>query len=161
FRLLTGGSRTALPRHQTLAALVGWSYDLLAEPERALFNRLSVFAGGFGLDAAEAVCGDEGDVLDLLGNLVGKSLVVADGGAGGVERYHLLETLRHYGAERLDAAGASAPIRARHLAWCVDLAERAEPDLFGSKQAQWLERLAQEHDNLRLALAWSLEYDPE
>src|SRR5262249_50394294 len=82
-------------------------------------------------------------------------------GAGGVERYHLLETLRHYGAERLDAAGASAPIRARHLAWCVDLAERAEPDLFGPEQAQWLGRLAQGDDNLRLALAWSLEYDPE
>src|SRR5262249_718020 len=132
----------------------------LSEPERALFNRLSVFAGGFTLDAAEAVCEGVGDVLDLLENLVTKSLVVADGAVGGVERFHLLESLRQYGAEMLEAADAPGSIRARHLAWCVDLAERAEPHLFGGEQAQYLERLAREHDNVRAALTWSREHDP-
>jgi predicted ATPase/class 3 adenylate cyclase len=161
FRLLITGSRTARRRQQTLQATIDWSYNLLTEREREMFRRLSVFAGGFCFDAVEAVCQDAGDVLDLLSNLVNKSLVVADGGANGVERYRLLETLRQYGAERLDAAGESVSTRARHLTWCVDLGETAESLLYGPEQAQWLERLAREHDNFRAALAWSVEHDPE
>jgi predicted ATPase/class 3 adenylate cyclase len=187
FRLLTGGSRAALPRQQTLAALVGWSYDLLAGPERTLFNRLSVFAGGFTLEAAEAVCsgvlgagysvlGDQegpsiaaipstqhlapstsGDVLDLLSALVDKSLVVADGGAGGVERYRLLETLRQYGRERLVGAGEAQSIHQRHAAYYLGLAVEAEPHLTEVRQLVYLAQLDPEVDNLRAALSWYLD----
>jgi non-specific serine/threonine protein kinase len=154
FRLLTGGSRAALPRQQTLVALVGWSYDLLAEPERTLFNRLSVFAGGFTLEAAEAVGGDGGDVLDLLSALVDKSMVVAMGGAGGVERYRLLETLRQYGRERLVETGQAQSIQQRHAAYYTGLAVAAEPYLTESRQLVYLARLDHEVDNLRAAFRW-------
>jgi non-specific serine/threonine protein kinase len=140
FRLLTGGSRTALPRQQTLAAAVGWSYDLLAEPERQLFNRLSVFAGGFTLEAAEAVCGDD-NALDLLSSLVGKSLVVADGGVGGVERYRLFETLRQYGREKLVAAGEAAEVHQWHAAYYLRRAEELAPQIHDRRQLVALARL--------------------
>ncbi len=128
FRLLTGGSRTALPRQQTLRALIDWSYDLLTGQERTLLCRLSVFAGGWTLDAAEAVCAGESieawEVLDLLTGLVDKSLVVSETGEDS-ERYRLLETIRQYGAERLSESGGEAVLHERHAAWFLAFAEQA------------------------------------
>lgn len=159
FRLLTGGVRTALPRHQTLRAAVDWSYDLLSLQERLLFGRLSVFAGGFTLEAAERVCSgdglDESEVLGLLSGLVDRSLAVAEERSGKA-RYSLLNTMRQYAREKLEESGQEALPRTRHLDWCVSLAERAEPELTGPDQAEWLDRLEAEHDNLRAALTWSV-----
>ena len=159
FRLLTGGSRSALPRQQTLRALVDWSYDLLDEAEQALFARLSVFAGGFMLDSAEAVCADgEADsyeVLDLLSSLVDKSMVIWDGGAS---RYRMLETLREYARERLVEGGLLEVLENRHATHFLAIAEEAEPELEqGPKQHECLDRLENEHDNLRAALRWVVE----
>jgi predicted ATPase/class 3 adenylate cyclase len=171
FRLLTGGSRTALPRQQTLRALIDWSHDLLPEPERALLRRLSVFAGGWALEAADAICaGGQGsagillpaDVIDALTRLVDKSLVVVDENVpGGEARYRLLETIRQYARDRLLESGESALVRDRHLDWFVCLAEEAEPGLRGSEALSWLVRLTLEQENLRAALAWGLEHRPE
>jgi predicted ATPase/class 3 adenylate cyclase len=159
FRLLTGGSRTALERHQTLRTAVDWSYDLLSERERRLFERLSVFAGGFTLAAAEAVTSGEGirpaDVLELLSDLVDKSLAAAEE-RDGETRYHLLETMRQYAEEKLASSDERDALRDRHAGWCVTLAEGAEPELTGPEQVPWLERLELEHANLRAALAWSV-----
>ena len=158
FGLLTGGSRTALPRHQTLRGTLDWSYDLLSPKERALLRRLSVFAGGWTLEAAEVVCTGEGveaqDILDLLAQLVFKSLVLMDAQEGDV-RYRLLETVREYSRDRLDESGEAAGVRTRHLKWYLRLAERAEPELIGADQSLWLDRVGVEHDNLRAALEWS------
>ncbi|MGQ0550991.1 MAG: ATP-binding protein [Armatimonadota bacterium] len=155
FRLLTGGSRTALPRHQTLRAAIDWSYDLLSETERKVLRRLSVFAGGWTLEAAEAICVGEDiewhEALDLLMQLVDKSLVLMEE-QGGTVRYRLLETVRQYGREKLLESGEADVVGGRHRAWYLGLAERAEPELLGSNQATWLERLDTEHDNLRAAL---------
>jgi predicted ATPase/class 3 adenylate cyclase len=157
FRLLTGGSRTALRRQQTLQAAVDWSHDLLTEPERTLLRRLAVFAGGWTLAAAEAVGGAAplapDAVLELLGALVDKSLVVADADADGT-RYRSLETIRQYAAGRLVEAGEAAATRARHRDWYLALAERAAPALTGRDQVAWFRRLTVEHDNLRAALEW-------
>lgn len=156
FRLLTGGGRTEMPRHQTLRAALDWSYDLLSESEKGLLRRLSVFAGGFDFEAAEAVCGDpDVDVLDLLARLVEKSLVIFDEQAG-TPRYRLLETVRLYGQEMLAAAGEESAVRARHRDWYLMMVERAEPALAGPEQQDWLDRLELEHDNVRVALRWSL-----
>jgi predicted ATPase/class 3 adenylate cyclase len=159
FRLLTGGSRTALPRQQTLRAAVDWSHDLLTEPERILLRRLSVFAGGFSLDAAEQVCGDRQvapeDVLDLLTRLVSRSLALLETGpAGG--RYRLLETIREYALGKLRAAGEEPELRRRHLQCCIGFAEPAVPALCGPDQQAWLDRLQAELDNFRAAFGWSL-----
>src|SRR5713226_5481995 len=155
FRLLTGGSRTALPRQQTLRALIDWSYDLLSPSEGALLRRLSVFAGGWTLEAAEAVCAGEGveewEVLDLLTSLVEKSLVLYEE-RGGEGRYRLLETVRQYARDRLLEAGEAEAVRGRHLGFVLRLAEEAEPKLSGPEQVVWLDRLEAEHDNLRAAL---------
>jgi non-specific serine/threonine protein kinase len=160
FRLLRGGSRAALPRHQTLQALVDWSYGLLTAAEQTVFDRLAVFTGGFTLEAAEAVCAGGGiaveDVLDALLRLVEKSLVIAEAGRGEVERYRLLETLREYARERLAASGEDAAAHNRHARYFLALAETAEPELYGPQQIAWLERLELEHDNLRAALGWCL-----
>ncbi|MCS7197191.1 MAG: tetratricopeptide repeat protein [Candidatus Bipolaricaulota bacterium] len=161
FRLLTGGSRTALPRQQTLRAMMDWSYELLNERERTLFRRLSTFAGGFTLEAAEAICADEQipvhEIMDLLLNLVSKSLVVfSDEDA----RYRLLETVRQYARDKLLETGEAVQVRTRHRDWFLALAERAESALQGPDQALWLKRLELEHDNLRAALEWS-STDPE
>jgi non-specific serine/threonine protein kinase len=162
FRLLTGGSRTALPRQQTLRATVDWSYDLLGESERALLRRLSVFAGGWSLEAAEVVCagGEVGayDILDLLTQLVNKSLVQVEE-SGTEARHRMLETIRQYAAEKLAAAGEADGLRLRHLEFFLRLAEEAEPELHGTEQLAWLARLHQEQDNLRAALGWSLGGD--
>ncbi|MFN8633241.1 MAG: tetratricopeptide repeat protein [Chloroflexota bacterium] len=160
FRLLTGGSRSALPRYRTLRATIDWSFDLLDDAERTLLRRLAVFAGGWSLEAAESICADEAlapdDVLDLLSGLVAKSLVLADEHPEGV-RYRLLESLRAYAEERLAEAGETNLLRMRHRDWFVALAERAEPELAGTQQGLWLARLDAEYDNLRAALAWSVE----
>ena len=156
FRLLTGGARTALERQQTLAATVGWSYLLLTGAERMLLTRLSVFAGGFDLAAAEAVCGSGGlDVLEvagLLGSLVDKSLVVAEP-AGGTLRYRLLETIRLFAAERLAEVGGdqAAAVAAAHCAHFLSLAETAAAYLAGPEQGSWLARLDADQANLRRA----------
>ena len=158
FRLLTGGSRTALPRQQTLRSLIDWSYDLLQEPEKVLLQRLSVFAGGWTLDAAEQVCVGEqvedGEVLDLLSSLIDKSLVAVEQSDGRV-RYRLLETVRQYARERLLESGGAETMRERHRDYFLRLAEAADDQLLGAEQAGWLQRLEDEHDNLRSALEWS------
>ena len=155
FRLLSGGNRTAMPRQQTLRALIDWSFDLLNDGERALLRRLAVFAGGWTLEGAEAVGTDtdigEHEVLDLLSNLVDKSLVSMD--AEG-QRYRLVETVRQYAQERLVAAGERNATRDRHLAFYLALAERVSPELVGPAQATWLARLDPEGENLLAAHAW-------
>jgi len=161
FKLLTGGGRDLPNRQRTLRAALDWSWDLLAEGEQALLARLAVFAGGWTLDAAEAVCaGDDLEawaVLDALDALVSKSLVQADESGEEAGRYRLLETIRQYATERLGERGEAAAMRYRHLAWCLDLAEQAFEPLMGPDQAAWLVRLETEHDNLRAALAWARE----
>jgi predicted ATPase/class 3 adenylate cyclase len=158
FRLLTGGSRTALPRQQTLRALIDWSYDLLTETEQALLARLSVFVGGWTLEAAEEVCQDEAipgwEVLNLLTQLVDKSLVIYEAQAG-QERYHLLETVRQYAQDKLLDSGRGGRVRDRHSDWFLKLAEAADAQLQGPEQELWLRRLETEHPNLRAALNWS------
>jgi len=160
FRLLSAGSRTAMPRHRTLHATMDWSHELLPEEEQILFRRLSVFAGGFTLDAAESVCAGEGlerdAVLDLLSHLVDKSLVRMREESGEA-RYRLLETIRQYGREKLSGSGEAEKFRERHAGYYLALAEAAEPELKGAWQVAWLERFEQEHDNLRAAISWSLE----
>ena len=158
FSLLTSGNRSALARHQTLRAAVDWSYDLLSGPERELFARLSVFAGGFTLAAAESVCGDA-PVLDLLSRLVDQSLVIPDG--GGQARFRMLETLRRYAGERLTEAGTAEILRRRHADWVLEFAEQAEPLLRGPRQSEWLRRLDAERDNISAAIDWAFGQDPE
>ncbi|MGH2721521.1 MAG: ATP-binding protein, partial [Actinomycetota bacterium] len=156
FHLLTGGCRTVLPRHQTLRASIDWSHDLLSDPERVLLRRLSVFPGGWTLEAAEQVCAGAGTapamVLDLLTALVDKSLVTTEESRSTV-RYRLLETVRQYAGQRLTEEGGGAVVRARHLAWCVEFAERAEPEVMrsGTKDPAF-ERVAEEIPNLRAAV---------
>ncbi len=160
FRLLTGGSRMLLPRHQTLRATMDWSYELLVEQEKALLRRLSVFAGSWTLEAAEAVCGGDGledwEVLELQSHLIEKSLAMVEENPAGETRYRLLGTIRQYARDRLVEAGEAARVRTRHLEWFVELAEKAAAELRGRDQALWFGRLEQEHDNLRAALEWSL-----
>ncbi|HMD80924.1 MAG TPA: tetratricopeptide repeat protein, partial [Anaerolineales bacterium] len=155
FRLLTGGSRTALPRQQTLRALIDWSYNLLNKEERTVLRSLSVFVGGWTLEAAEAVC-DNSNMLDLLTHLVDKSLVAVDLEHGDEPRYYLLETIRQYAREKSAELNASEPIRDRHLSYFLALAERAEPEVQGAEQRIWFDRLELELDNFRAALEWSL-----
>ena len=165
FRLLAGATRTALPHQQTLRAAMDWSYDLLTEPERALLRRLAVFAGGWTLEAAEAICGDDGlagvggeAILDLLSRLVDKSLVEVESGTA--PRYRMLETVRQYGWEKLRDANELVRFRDRHRDWCISLAETASRFLQGPQQKTWLDRLDGERDNLRAALDWGLEAAP-
>jgi predicted ATPase len=155
FSLLTAGSRTALPRHQTLRAIVDWSWDLLDEAERRVLRRLSVFSGGATPGAAEQVCGpadNPADLLDLIASLVDKSLVTATGEAE--VRYRLLETVRAYAAERLAEAGEEDQVRAAHARYFLDLAEQGEPRLRSADQLTWLARLSAEHDNFAAALRY-------
>jgi non-specific serine/threonine protein kinase len=167
FRLLTGGARTALPRQQTLRALIDWSYDILSGGEQLLLQRLSVFVGGWTLEAAEEVCAEDGmeayEILDLLTQLVNKSLVlVIDHSPSGETRYRMLETIRQYAREKLlDTTGgaSAASIRGKHLAYFARLTGQAEPELYRSNQVFWLDRLEEELDNLRLALEWALTGD--
>jgi len=167
FAILTGGSRAAKPRQQTLRAMVEWSWELLTGAEQAVLARLSVFAGGFGLAAAEAVAAGPdvpaGEVAGLLGALVDKSLVQFGDAGAGPGRYRLLETVREYAAGQLDALGPAAARTARiaHRDYYVALAEAAAPQLIGPGQAEWLDRLDAELGNLRAAIAVSLaQADP-
>src|SRR5205814_2038514 len=157
FRLLTGGSRTAMPRHQTLRAALDWGHHLLNAPERKLFRRLAVFPGSFELAAAEAVCAGPdmpaAEVLDLLSRLVDKSLVVPRAGPGGQTRYLMLETIRQYAAERLLEAGEEDPLRSRHLEHFLALAEHAATFERRPGQADWLERLEAGQEELA---GWTL-----
>ncbi len=160
FRLLTGGSRTALPRQQTLRALIDWSYDLLDEAERKALNRLSVFAGGWTFEAAEAVAGPE--TLELMSRLVDKSLVVVEDAAqAGEKRYRLLETIRQYGGDKLLESGESQAARDLHLAAYLSLVLEAEPKLDSPELVRRLDRLEPELDNFRQAMEWALERSPE
>ncbi len=152
FRLLSTGSRAALPRHQTLRAIVDWSWELLDDRERRTLRRLSVFHGGATPDAAEHVADD---TLEVIAALVDKSLVVAEG--NGEVRYRLLETVRMYAAERLAEAGEERRVRDAHAAWFTALAERADPELRGRDQAVWAERLMPERDNFSAALRHAID----
>jgi len=160
FRLLTGGSRTAVARQRTLEATIDWSYDLLSESERTMLCRLSVFPGGWTLEAAEEVCSGDGiekdDMLDLLSRLVDKSLVIVEDDATGDRRYRFLETVRQYGRERLLRSGEAERVRGLHLAFFFDLVRHAEPELRRADQGSWLNRLQLDLDNLRSALEWCL-----
>jgi predicted ATPase/class 3 adenylate cyclase/Tfp pilus assembly protein PilF len=157
FRLLVSGSRTALPRQQTLRALIDWSHDLLTESERVLLRRLSVFAGGWTLQAAEEVCSgtsiEAWEVLDLLARLIDKSLVVAELQEGR-ERYRFMEMIRQYGQERLAESKETDEIAHKHAQHFMQMAKESYGELWGSKQGYWLARLETEHDNLRAALEW-------
>ncbi|HEY3058989.1 MAG TPA: LuxR C-terminal-related transcriptional regulator [Chloroflexota bacterium] len=160
FGLLVAGPRTVLPRQQTLRATVDWSYALLSEAERMLFRSLFVFAGGWTLDAADLVCGNQPGVLRLLEQLVNRSLVQATPWKTET-RYRLLETLRQYAAEKAHEADEDVVLRERHLDWFVALAERAQPGLRTSELPELLDRLEAEHDNIRAALRWAAEQRPE
>ncbi len=172
FRLLTGGSRTAVPRHHTLSALIEWSYDLLLPGERALLRRLSVFAGGWTFDAVEHVCGPASipdhetvpaaeqdatwDVLEALTQLVNKSLVVVDE-QGNETRYRFLETIRQFAHDKLLESGEDERVRGRHLNYFLALAQRGEPQLHGREQVEWFDRFDVEQDNFRAVYDWALK----
>ena len=159
--LLTGGPVDLPARQRTLREAIAWSYDLLDESERALFRRLSAFAGGWSLEAAEAVgwpgADPMGDVLEILGSLVDKSLVQRVPTALDEARFAMLETIREFGLEQLEAAGEAAATRDRHAAFFLTLAEEAEPHLRGVEQKRWLDLLEEEHDNVRAGLRWSID----
>ena len=172
FRLLTGGSRTALPRHQTLLAMIEWSYDLLSDAEGALLRRLAVFIGEWTLEAAEAVCADRDsaarvqavkpiatpDVMDLLLRLVDKSLILSEE-RGGQARYRMLETIRQFAREKLSGSGEELPLRARHLEFFLRYSEQAEAKLHTAGNLIWLHQLGAEYENLRAALDWARTVD--
>ncbi|MBV9577622.1 MAG: hypothetical protein JO057_03420 [Chloroflexi bacterium] len=160
--LLTGGGRSAPDRQRTLRDAIAWSFDLLSSAEQALFRRLAVFVGGWTLDAAEAVCDldGSGDVLDVLAALVDHSLVGAGPGANKQPRFTMLETVREFALERLEACHEAEDQRERHAAHGLALARAAGSEVYGAGQLAWLERLDQEHANLRGALSWYLERDP-
>ena len=159
--LLTGGARDLPTRHQTLRAAIAWSYDLLSSGPQALFARLAVFVGGWTLDAAEAVCNPPGlppvDVLDGVAALVDESLVRPEDGPDGEPRFAMLETVAEYAREQLTASGEDEALGRAHAAFYLALAERVEPEVQGSRQVAWLDRLEREHDNLRTALRWWVE----
>jgi predicted transcriptional regulator len=173
FRLLTGGSRTALPRQQTLRAMIDWSYSLLSEQEKTLFRRLSVFVGGWTLEAAESVCASVGqdgtsysqsilphDVMDLLTRLVDKSLVLTEESTRQI-RYYRLETIRQYSREKFFESDEVENLRDRHLDFFVQFTERVDENLKGRDQLIWQNRMSEEQDNLRAALEWGLSRNPE
>ena len=164
--VLTSGSRDVPERQQTLRGAIAWSYDLLDAGSRRFLDRLSVFRGGFTLDLADAVGGPPeeigGDVLDRLTELVDQSLIRLDDNTDdSIEpRFVMLETIREYAAEMLAGGGQGTQIQGRHATAFLDLAQRAAPNLTGSDQRSWLDRLERDHDNLRAALEWAIEYDP-
>lgn len=161
-RLLADDSQTAPPRQRTLKGTLDWSLDLLSEPEKGLFGRLAVFAGGWTLEAAEAVgkgdgIEDDDEVLEPLLGLVEKSLVVAEARERGEVRYRLLEPVRQYGRESLEESGEAGAAHGRHAAYFLALVERVDPETRGPRQGAWLEQLQKEHDNFRAALSWALD----
>lgn len=172
FRLLIGGSRAALPRHQTLRAMIDWSYDLLSTKERILLRRLSIFSGGWTLEAAEGICAD-GDwgpndqsiqpeaILELLSQLADKSLIIQYEASSPDMRYRMMEPIRQYAHEKIAEQKESERMRSGHLSYFMNFAETSEPFLRTNTQVAWLNRLADDLDNLRLALDWGLENDLE
>jgi predicted ATPase/DNA-binding CsgD family transcriptional regulator len=165
FRLLKSGRRMADPRHRTLRTTIDWSHDLLSDEEQVLFRRLSVFAGGWTLEAAEEVCAGEDiekeEVLDLLTHLTDKSLVLVSVSDGEEARYRFLETVRHYAREKLKGSGEESETQRRHAHFFAALGVQAEPGLHSAEEVTWRRRLAANHDNLRAALAWGEQHDPE
>jgi predicted ATPase len=165
FRLLTGGRRTSVERQQTLRATVDWSYSLLGERERAVFDRLGVFSGSFDAGAAQAIVTGDGveawDLLDALTELVGKSMIVAEETADGTTRYQMLETLGQYARERLDEHGETDQWRRRHAEYFAAWADEAGLGLEGPDELAWRAREDAELDNLRAAVTWALDRDPE
>jgi non-specific serine/threonine protein kinase len=165
FNLLTSGFHSDLPRHQTLRAMIQWSYDLLSAQERLLFHRLSVFAGGWSLEAAEQVCTgndiETDQILDLLTQLLNKSLIVVERTQGQNPRYRMLETIRQYAEEKLRSSDEREIMRDCHLAYFVGVAEQADKNLHSSEMIMWLDRLETELDNIRAALSWGLESNVE
>ncbi len=160
FRLLTGGRRASLERHHTLRAAVDWSYSLLSETERLIFDRLGAFPSAFDADAAIAVAGEgieTWDVIDAMSSLVAKSMLLADRAPSGSTRYQMLETLRHYARERLDAAGTVDTCRRRHAQHYAGLTRQALEGVQVADEEHWLLRMATEIDNLRAAVMWSLD----
>ena len=161
-KLLASGARDLPTRQQTLRGAIDWSYDLLDEQERTFFARLSVFVGGFTLEAAEAVCDPGGDLsfdtLEGIASLTNKSLLRQMDTGEGESRFFMLETIREYASDRLAEAPEAGEVAARHAAFFLSLAEKAEPELLGAKQASWLDTLEEEHDNLRSAMAWAGEH---
>jgi predicted ATPase/class 3 adenylate cyclase len=159
FRLLTGGSRTALPRQQTLRSLIDWSYDLLSESERTLFRRLAVFVGGWSLEAAEAISPDL-DVWTLLDALVNKSLVAQEE-VGGAARFRLLETIRQYARDRLLESTEGEEVRQRHFRYYYEFIDPSQPHTIGWHTRDWYEKVNREKDNLSAALQWGISVDPD
>lgn len=157
--VLTRGAVDLPAQHQTMRHAIGWSHDLLIEPERRLFRRLGVFAGGWTLEASEAVCAEPGEqgasILDRLAALLDKSLVVPGEGAGGEPRFRLLELIREYALEQLTTAGEEATLRQRHAEYFTAFAESASTHLFGASQVAWFARLSEDHANFRAALTWA------
>lgn len=156
FKLLTGGRRTALPRQQTLKALIDWSYDLLSDEEKALWERLSVFSGGWKLEAAEEICEDDliqqYDILDLLFNLTEKSIIIYDSDN---DRYRMLESIRQYGDEKLILSETKSSVASKHLKYFMKLAEESEKELAGDEVKKWLDILENETGNMESAIQWS------
>jgi non-specific serine/threonine protein kinase len=161
FNLLTSGSRAALPRHQTLRATIDWSYDLLANPERVLFRRMAVFSGGITLEGVEVVCSDKdlkrGEILDLIGRMVDKSLVIVEHSPTAATRYRMLETIREYARQKLEESGETVDLQNRHLEYFVQLAEDAERNTFGADSVKYHRRLDEELDDIRNAMDWSIQ----
>jgi tetratricopeptide (TPR) repeat protein len=163
-KLLTGGARDLPERQQTMRAAIKWSYDLLDAEEQKLLNRLAVFGGGFTLDAAEKVANSEADLeidsFDGIASLVDKSLLLQSEQADGEPRFRMLVVVREFALEELEAGGEAEEVKKRHAEFYAQMAEIAEPELLGGKAGEWLDTLEQEHDNLRLALEWSLGREP-
>jgi predicted ATPase/DNA-binding SARP family transcriptional activator/DNA-binding CsgD family transcriptional regulator len=160
-KLLTSSTKTQMPKQRTLSGALDWSHKLLSEDEKQLFGRLSVFARGWTLEAAEAVGAGAGleqdDIVEVLSGLVDKSLVVAEASEGGGVRYRMLEPIRQYASEKLKEGSEGDEVRRRHAGFFLALAEEAEPRLRTPEDREWLELLEREHDNLRAALSWALE----
>src|SRR5215212_5956930 len=162
-RLLTGGARNLPERQRTLRSTIEWSYELLDEGERTLFARLAVFSGGSTLETMEAVCDPQGDLpvdtLEGVSSLLDKSLLRREEGQGGEPRFVMLETIHEYASERLEEQRDAEAIKRAHAEYSLALAEEAEPRLWGPEDAAWLDRLEQEHDNMRAALTWAIEHE--
>ena len=160
--LLTGGTRDLPERQQTMRGAVAWSYDLLSEFEKGVFRKLSVFSGGFRIESAETVCGASNDmgVLDAVTSLIDKTLIIQKELSGGESRFRMLEVVRDFAAESLEAKGETDAVCRKHAEFFVSLTETAEPLLQSAQSAVWLDRLQEEHDNIRAAMHWSLENEP-
>lgn len=160
--LLTGGTRDLPERQQTMRGAVAWSYDLLSEFEKEVFRKLSVFSGGFRIESAESICGASGDmeVLDAVTSLIDKSLLIQKELTGGESRFRMLEVVRDFAAESLEATGEADQVSRKHAEFFLSLTETAEPFLQSAESSVWLGRLQEEHDNLRAGMRWSLQNEP-